>query len=149
MNSKLKELTDKLEAVRAEFRASGKDAVHAALQDVLNKYPKLESFSWRQYTPYFNDGDTCEFGVHAIREFAFDGKTYGDYGDNSTKNYNYDTRSYETLPGCEEALACERELCQLSRQLQKAEEVLQVVFGDHVEVTVTRDGISTDGVDHD
>lgn len=25
--------------------------------------PNVHSFGWRQYTPYFNDGDTCEFRV--------------------------------------------------------------------------------------
>jgi hypothetical protein len=36
----------------------------------------------------------------------------------------------------------------LSAQLEAAEEVLEAVFGDHVEVTVTRDGISVDEYNH-
>lgn len=32
--------------------------------DLFKQTPKLKSFGWRQYTPYFNDGDTCEFYVH-------------------------------------------------------------------------------------
>lgn len=30
--------------------------------DLLND-PNVHSFGWKQYTPYFNDGDVCEFGV--------------------------------------------------------------------------------------
>lgn len=26
--------------------------------------PNVHSFGWTQYTPYFNDGDTCEFSVN-------------------------------------------------------------------------------------
>lgn len=28
--------------------------------------PFIDSFGWRQYTPYFNDGDTCIFGAHGF-----------------------------------------------------------------------------------
>lgn len=35
------------------------------MQAVLND-PYFVSFGWVQYTPYFNDGDLCEFGVHTF-----------------------------------------------------------------------------------
>lgn len=35
--------------------------VHAALEQ-----PGVTEVSWRQYTPYFNDGEPCEFGVHGF-----------------------------------------------------------------------------------
>lgn len=28
--------------------------------------PYFTAFGWRQYTPYFNDGDVCEFGVYGF-----------------------------------------------------------------------------------
>lgn len=28
--------------------------------------PRVVEIGWRQYTPYFNDGDTCEFGAHDV-----------------------------------------------------------------------------------
>jgi len=30
------------------------------ISEIFKKYP-IESFGWSQYTPYFNDGDTCAF----------------------------------------------------------------------------------------
>ena len=30
---------------------------------IFEKYSKLESFGWTQYTPYFNDGDSCVFSA--------------------------------------------------------------------------------------
>ena len=34
-------------------------------RELFDKYPAMNNFSWRQYTPYFRDGDPCEFEVHA------------------------------------------------------------------------------------
>ena len=33
---------------------------------MFEKYPFLTSLTWTQYTPYFNDGHTCEFGVDEL-----------------------------------------------------------------------------------
>jgi hypothetical protein len=32
--------------------------------ELFAQAPKLKSVSWTQYTPYFNDGDTCEFSAN-------------------------------------------------------------------------------------
>jgi hypothetical protein len=64
-----------LEKIKAELAAfeEKKKSFVAELQkefptmfvDLFKQAPKLKSVSWTQYTPYFNDGDTCEFDVHA------------------------------------------------------------------------------------
>ena len=36
----------------------------ALLQPVLDD-PEIVRFGWNQYTPYFNDGEPCEFGTYA------------------------------------------------------------------------------------
>jgi hypothetical protein len=51
-NEKKKTLTEQL---RTEFPA--------LFSDLLAGSKRINSFSWTQYTPYFNDGDSCEFGV--------------------------------------------------------------------------------------
>ena len=32
-------------------------------EELFAKSKLIDSFSWTQYTPYFNDGETCEFHV--------------------------------------------------------------------------------------
>lgn len=59
-----------IELAIANFQA----AQEAATQIIKNEFGKtvggilsdhgLKSVSWTQFTQYFNDGDTCEFGVH-------------------------------------------------------------------------------------
>lgn len=40
------------------------DTLKEGFQEIFNTYPKLQKFSWNQYTPYFNDGDQCRFSVY-------------------------------------------------------------------------------------
>ncbi|MBM4707887.1 hypothetical protein GS982_01575 [Rhodococcus hoagii] len=35
--------------------------------DALFAFPEVEAVRWEQYTPYFNDGDACEFGIREVR----------------------------------------------------------------------------------
>lgn len=35
-----------------------------SIKDIFKKHKKLVSFSWTQYTPYWNDGDECLFSAH-------------------------------------------------------------------------------------
>jgi hypothetical protein len=144
--SKLSTLIDALKAVKAKFATEGKTAVHEALQELFEKHPKLESFKWQQYTPYFNDGSPCEFGVHSIDSFTFDGEEDPELFDYSTATRENGYKSARL--GSDELHAAYDAINTLSAQLEAAEEVLEAVFGDHVEVTVTRDGISVDEYNH-
>lgn len=40
------------------------EAVFDSLYDVFVEHPTIQTISWTQYTPYFNDGEPCEFSVH-------------------------------------------------------------------------------------
>lgn len=57
-------------------------------KDIFETAPKLKSVSWTQYTPYFNDGDTCYFSAH-IDDLELNGVSeYSDDEDNEDYLYN-------------------------------------------------------------
>jgi hypothetical protein len=67
-------VTERYSKLNADFEAyvakAGKelrDEIRKTLDEVLKLFfdanPYVASISWRQYTPYFNDGDSCEFSV--------------------------------------------------------------------------------------
>lgn len=67
-------VTDRYAKLNADFEAyvekAGKELreeIRKTLDEVLKLFfaanPHVASISWRQYTPYFNDGDACEFSV--------------------------------------------------------------------------------------
>lgn len=45
------------------------EALRPLLEAVL-AHDEVEAIRWRQYTPYFNDGDECVFGVEADWDFV-------------------------------------------------------------------------------
>jgi hypothetical protein len=116
-----------------KLRKEGEAAVKDAFKDIFERFPELEMIWWTQYTPYFNDGDTCVFGVHdfycvfpdpANPEWEVD---YSDY-DNDTWSLksSKDPRKKEIGKAVEE----------LKNELPK--DVMLSVFDDHVKVVATR-----------
>ncbi|MFI2124761.1 hypothetical protein ACH45E_26790 [Streptomyces sp. NPDC020299] len=129
------------------------------LQAVLDD-PTIVEFGWRQYTPYFNDGDPCTFGVHGtwVRTTADEDADEDDLemwghrslgkipGHRDEATGTWVTDPYE---GPDEA----RYLC--CKALESAvegghfENVLLDAFGDHAEITVRHDGIEVEFYSHD
>jgi hypothetical protein len=67
-------VTERYTQLNADFEAyvakAGKELraeIRKTLDEVLKLFfeanPHVASISWRQYTPYFNDGDACQFSV--------------------------------------------------------------------------------------
>lgn len=131
------------------------------LQALLDDEGIIE-FGWRQYTPYFNDGEPCTFRAYGtwVRTVV-DADTDDryelevDYNHRSLgkrpKTWNHATKSYDygAYEGPSEARydRCHK----LDRAIDGGEflDVLLGAFGDHAEVTVRRDGIQVEFYNHD
>jgi len=94
---KMKELLDRKAALNKEISAISKTVFTESSQELFEKHPLLESFSWTQYTPYFNDGDTCSFGVNEVpRRVTINGITFDPdeiYISTSKENPNYNSKT--------------------------------------------------------
>lgn len=128
-------------AMKEEAKKSAQEKVTPALKEAFNELkiiiPELVSVRWQQYTPYFADGDQCEFGVGGIEisttELDDDGENYFDVD-------------------CEHTLTSKQEtaLEKLNKSLFKIEATLELAFGDHTEVTLSATGITIEECsDHD
>jgi hypothetical protein len=58
------ELNAQIESARATMSEAAQPLVESAAQQLFEVCPEIESVYWTQYTPYFNDGDSCHFSVH-------------------------------------------------------------------------------------
>lgn len=65
------EILEKIKTQIAEFDAKRKDLLASLKNEfapmvapLFEKHPKIKSFQWNQYTPYFNDGEECTFSVN-------------------------------------------------------------------------------------
>lgn len=59
------ELTATINALREQAKEKAKIILKQGMASYFEKHGSLvRCITWRQYTPYFNDGETCEFSVH-------------------------------------------------------------------------------------
>lgn len=131
--------------------------------------PNVTAFGWHQYTPFFNDGDVCEFRagdlwVQTVLDTVIDGSwdlevgsshpTLGDkkgeYYENGEKDWRGQPRqSYRWVPK-EAKFPLTRELAEgLNQAISRAEVTLLDWFGDHVEIKVTAGGVEVSEYEHD
>lgn len=152
--SKLKALHKLKSEYFEKMKRDGEAALKEAFTELFDKYPELESVTWVQYTPYFNDGDACTFSVHgfdmdlsesapedwkeAFEEYMGGGYHYGeslsDYGDKIKKK-------------CPKLAELQDAVSELAGEIP--DDVLEYIFGDHCQVTVTREGMEVSEYDHD
>jgi len=135
----LESLSAEFKAQRQQFQKRGVEVLKAALGDLFTCYPELGAVRWRQYTPYFNDGDECVFGVHEV-EFLKAGQEESDDGE-WTYLWSNDKGGLSD--------AAHASLLTLNQQIQDMEEVLHAAFGDHVQVIVKKDGVTVEEYSHD
>lgn len=128
MSAKLQELRQRMATLKKEMVEESRTAFDDAARDLFAKYPDMDRFSWRQYTPYFNDGDECVFQVH--EEADINGKNRYDEDINPKLGPAY------------------KDIADLLNAMDS--ESMQLVFGDHSEITMSRDGnIKTGDYQHD
>ncbi|MFF4478724.1 hypothetical protein ACFY1A_17140 [Streptomyces sp. NPDC001520] len=136
------------------------------LQAVLDD-PTIVEFGWRQCTPYFNDGDPCEFSAYGlwVRTDADEGDDIDEYDlgiwghrslgktsggewvdDPDTGRRKKVGAQYE---GPDEARYERVQALEAAVEGGEFEHVLLEAFGDHASITVRRDGIEVDFYEHD
>ena len=147
--------------VRGDKRTAQRplDEFAPILQAVLDD-PTVAEFGWRQYTPYFNDGDPCVFSGTGVWVRLTTTDPYADtdsldvkYGDGhlGKRPIQWNGRQEVDLPyeGTDEA---RYDRCvALSDAVESGafDDVLLDAFGDHAEVTVSRSGIKVEFYEHD
>lgn len=140
----LSELAAKRKAIEEASRQEAQKILTPGLRAFLEANPEIEALRWTQYTPYFNDGEPCEFGVGDLYYKLVGGDPEdGDDCDGFLYLSTYGKPKDWVKPQWYTDLEA------LARALGKAELELAAAFGDHVRVTVTREGVDTDDYDHD
>lgn len=115
---------------RKELAAELQKKFPALFAPLFEQFPEVTTVKWRQYTPYFNDGDECVFGIQ------------NDYDSLEINNVDYwDKQDADS----EEPYKAFADILQ-----SVPEEFYKDLFGDHVEVTIHKDlTITTEEYQHD
>ena len=141
LDTRVAEITA-LRARLEELKKGIKAPFVQALQQRIRAVPGLAKVEWRAYTPYFNDGDACTFGsYHDSANYYFEGEDDPRYEDGACLRWAGDAAKADPAYA-----AC----CQVQDLLNSLDtDDYLAMFGDHVRVTVTRDGVETETYDHD
>ena len=137
----------KMNEMKEEAKKVAQVAFRESALELFEKHPELESFSWSQYTPYFNDGDECIFGVNIDEPDI-----------NGVEGYDiHDGMEYERDENNKYVKVRKRDPHEFYSAMNDVSQFLRVfdsedfkdMFGDHVRVTVTKTDVQIDEYDHE
>lgn len=131
LKKEMEALNKRIDELNEEKMKKGQELLNFEFKNLFADFPDMDSFGWRQYTPYFNDGDECVFSAHIDQHSITI---------NGADHYDDDT------------LDCHEEASKKISDLLEmiGEDTLREIYGDHVEITVKSDGeVITDEYSHD
>lgn len=142
-----------IEALRMQQREIGEAAFKEGAAGLFAKHGEIfQGFRWQQYTPYFNDGDPCQFGANTdALGFLIEGE-WCDWYDNPIYAKRRESIGYganaEPNPAYDPALA---QAVEDARDFLRVwpTELLEALFGDHAEVSVTPAGVDVAEYEHE
>lgn len=119
---KIAEATEDLQKVAGQY-------FRDLFEDLFKKY-NIENIRWQQYTPYFNDGEDCEFGTRINKNSIYiNGEEAWDREDNDPLK-----EAYEPVAALLNSFS--------------DEEFLEY-FGDHAQVTLTPTSLTVEEYEHE
>lgn len=159
---KIKELNGKMAKLEKERKALFQESLKETFDEIFKEHPKLLSIRWQGYTPYFNDGDPCVYTIYdfyaeveGIKSWVHDYSKYGGRVDSGSE-YNTADEAYKNERCLEECFLatwdkeCPEEIKEVLSSLGSLpDDLFLQAFGDHAEITATREGFKVEAYDHE
>lgn len=156
-------------------KAKGEKIVRAAIKEFFEIHPEIVALRWKQYTPYFNDGDACVFRYcgceaklatfeSAAPPTAYACPTHESVVTASPAKCGKPLcgRLTEALEPDEDSddgwveeynssfsASLKKDLKAFDDSMNECEDALLIAFGDHAQITATSKGIDVDSYEHD
>lgn len=120
-----KNFKEKIESLRAQIQNEGEQFIVRNFKKIFSKHPYLKEVTWTGYTPYYRDGEECYYSSqHTSPDI------YGDdcsYGTNRFLAIRADISAFMSLID---------------------DNLMLDLFGDHVRITVTKEGLAVEEYEH-
>lgn len=158
LKEKIQAANARINELRAEIQKELRSELTDALSELFDVYPCVQSVNFVAYTPYFNDGDECIYDVHhqwcgfngvdADGEGELIGEDVITNADETIWNYSGSASKQIPNPNYNKFHA---EAVKAFRNALNAvdDDNWKEMVGDHVKVTITREGIETEEYEHD
>ncbi len=155
IEAEIKKFKEDLKKATDELSVKVKEELSNVLISDEAKQLGIVAVRWRQYTPYFNDGDSCEFGLGDVY-FMLEGgdEESGDYDDGFIDSYHlpytYDKEDRKKIYNNEEDTKKAEFMDKISKFVESIPlDILETLFGDHAVVTLDKGGFDVEHYDHD
>jgi hypothetical protein len=151
IKQRFKALKKSKKDLEKQIQKLGKEFFAEETKSLFAKHPELKTFAWVQFTPYFNDGETCYFS--ADLDTIYINEDEDDEGEGiyagSVASYIKSGKDWDDKPFT--PTANDLAAVDVSKFLnQFDEDLLEDIFGDHVKVVVHRNGkVEKQEYDHD
>jgi hypothetical protein len=154
----LKEKQAEIQKLKKEMLEASNKIFTDCTKTIFEDHPKVKSFSWTQYTPYFNDGDTCTFSADTnyitVNDERVDEADWMSptiitkYGTWNREKRVYEDREEELNPKYDpEMVKAVDEIRDFLSHFD--DDFFLSQFGDHAEITITSEGVSIDEYEHE
>lgn len=162
LNTLLQKHQDEINALQKRMVEDFNALIKASMDAFFEKYPRVRAIAWTQYTPYFNDGDACEFSVHEPAVLVYTAGTGVD--DESQLDDLSDTSPYDGYDSWNIRSELKKEKSDPDTdwftmefhddfmtlvKFTDNETLMENLFGDHATVYLTREGPVVVEYDHD
>lgn len=146
--------------LRQEIRTMCENIFMEVKDDFFEKYPQVKTIYFAAYTPYFNDGDPCEYSVGSVNFSPNSWKMIrGAYHDDNLDEEDYEEGEerpmhdfnsyYQKEAGYTISDEFKSDMKAFDRFLSRNEDFCLSAWGDHVFVRIHRDGIEVEKHEHD
>lgn len=178
LKKRIEKNLQKISDLKHKIKQDSKELLQCSLINIFKRNKSFKSFSWTQYTPYWNDGDTCLFTAHTdYINIDDDQEGISDYELKNlyekllkkdeeikklqNKNKTLETKSWEHKNNLRQIKELEdsdikkvKEKLDFILDIQEVfntidEDTLRDMFGDHCKVTATCDGTTIESWEHD
>jgi len=148
----INEIITEVNAAKEEYQTKAREAIGKVFKLFMEQNPEVKRIVWTQYTPWFNDGETCVFSINDPMFVAKEPENAEDmsYYEWEEDDLIWSTGKYKTESAHPASDALEANINKLTTFMNDNETMLQEVLGDHVAVTILADGTTLiDEYEHD
>ena len=135
----MSEIVKRIQELREQVSTEGEKLLREHFSVVFDKYPQVIGLTWVGYTPFWNDGEQCQYSsCHEYSDIVFmvDGK-----------ELSWNESSEED---CKTAGVTEK----IQEEFQKHfpdldDDDMLAIFGDHAKITLYRDRVEVEEYEHE
>jgi len=113
------------------LKKEGKSAIMDFFGTFMEKNPEIKAIRWMQYTPYFNDGDACVFGL-GDPYYLTRVPTSEELENNPDGEWEPDDES-GWLTSYHKSM---KKMAAFEKKFSELEDMFESVFGDHKDICV-------------